>query len=187
MFWKHKKPTLNCSLLFFLLLLSAAICSSFYKAPPVLRLIPMPHPRLGQVARGRSSNGRIWSSSALAQKTEIWVETKKPDTDEAQFRGVSLGVWVWMFWFSNYKKESVITFFFALVVFTFPHFCVGRWFFFYFVSFYVSVVLVLTFEVSFCAVRLQKTGLIRTWKTFNTTHHLGSILPNKWAMLRTLF
>ena len=31
-------------------------------------------------------------------------------------------------------------------------------FFFYFVSFYVSVVLVLTFEVSFCAVRLQKNG-----------------------------
>lgn len=134
MFWKHKKPTLNCSLLFFLLLLSAAICSSFYKAPPVLRLIPMPHPRLGQVARGRSSNGRIWSSSALAQKTEIWVETKKPDTDEAQFIGVSLGVWVWMFWFSNYKKESVITFFFALVVCTFPHFFVGRWIFVFILS-----------------------------------------------------
>ena len=104
MFWKHKKTTLNCSLLFFLLLPSPAICSCFYKAPPVLRLIPIPHPRLGQVARGRSSNGRIWSSSVLAQKTEIWVETKKPETDEAQF----IGVWEFT------RNTSVIIFFFAL-------------------------------------------------------------------------
>ena len=90
-----------------------------------------------------------------------------------------------MFWCSNYKKQICDHFLFCIiiVVFHFPSFFCGALnFWCYFVCFFVSVisvVLVLTFEVSFCAVRLQKTGLIRTWKTFNTTHHLGSILPNK--------